>query len=71
MTMPTETPKSEPQQPSKPSIQGDPLPLADLLLFANVDAGDAESAIAWWDENASPEWVDALDNEPIKGNKKP
>jgi hypothetical protein len=61
----------EPKQSSKPSIQGEPLPLEDLLAFANVDASDAESAANWWDDNASSEWVDALDSEPVKGNKKP
>lgn len=68
MTLPqsdTENPQS-----SKLNIQGEPLPIEDLLLFANVDATDAESAIAWWDDNASAEWVGALDSEPIKGDKK-
>jgi hypothetical protein len=68
-TQPTETPK--PKQPSKPSIQGEPMPLKDLLAFADVDASDAESAANWWDEYASAEWVGALDSEPVKGNKKP
>jgi hypothetical protein len=69
MTQPVETPKS--QQPSKPSIQGEPLPLEDLLVFADVDASDAESATNWFDEYASEQWVGALDSEPVKGNKKP
>ena len=64
-TQPTETPK--PKQPSKPSIQGEPLPLADLLDIANVDRSDLESAANWWDEYASEAWVGAMDNEPVKG----
>jgi hypothetical protein len=60
----------EPKQPSKPSIQGEPMPREDLLAFADVDASDAESAANWFDEYASAEWVGALDSEPVKGNKK-
>jgi hypothetical protein len=67
MTQPTETPK--PKQPSKPSIQGEPLPLADLLDIAKVDSTDAESASTWWDEHASADWIGALDSKPLNGKK--
>ncbi len=68
MTQPLE-PKPTPQ-PKQSSIQGEPLPLAELLDFATIDPADIESAADWWDENASEQWVGALDNEPIKGDKK-
>ena len=61
-TQPTETPK-----PTQPSIQGEPLPLDELLDFATIDPADIESAADWWDENASEQWIGALDNEPVKG----
>ena len=51
-------------------IQGEPLPLDELLDFATIDPSDLESAADWWDEYASPEWVGALDSEPVKGDKK-
>lgn len=56
---------------SKPNIQGEPLPLDELLDIAKVDSTDAESASTWWDENASEDWIGALDSKPIKGDKKP
>jgi hypothetical protein len=67
MTQPIEP--IEPKQPSKPSIQGKPMPLEDLLAFADVDASDAESAVNWFDEYASDEWVGALDSKPVNGKK--
>lgn len=43
----------------------------DLLLgFAEIDAQDMVSALAWWDRHASPEWVGALDNKPIGRKRK-
>ena len=54
--------------PQQPSIQGEPLDLDELLDFAEIDLEDIESASLWWDEHASPEWVGALDSEPIEGN---
>lgn len=65
MTIPQEKPES--QQPAKTNIQGEPLPLAELLDFATVDPADIESAIAWFDEHASEGFVGALDNEPTEG----
>lgn len=59
MTMPLEP------KPQQLSIQGEPLPLDELLDFATIDPADVESAIQWWDENASSEWVGALDNESV------
>lgn len=42
----------------------------DLLLgFANITAADKASAVRWWDENASPEWVGVLEKKPIKKRK--
>lgn len=65
MTTPTETPK--PEQPDKPNIQGEPLPLDELLDFATVDPADIESAADWFDEHASDGWQGALDNKPTTG----
>lgn len=52
---------SEP--PPKPEF-GDLLDLELLLALAQVDESDLESAAAWFDEHASPEWRGALDSEP-------
>ena len=54
------------EQPKKPDIRGEVLDLDILLDFATIDSADIESASEWWDENASPEWVGALDSEPIE-----
>ena len=54
----------------KPRIQGEPLSPDELMDIANIDDADVESAAEWWDEYANPEWVDALDSEPVKGDKK-
>ncbi len=56
----------EPKQP-RPNIQGAPLDLDTLLDFAQIDPADIESAAEWWDNNASAEWVGALDSEPLEG----
>jgi len=45
---------------------GEPLDLDTLLDFADIDPEDIEQAIQWFDENASEEWIGALDSEPIK-----
>jgi hypothetical protein len=45
------------------------LSLADLLDIAKVDSTDAESASTWWDDNASEDWVGALDSKPVNGKK--
>lgn len=57
------TPQPDNKQP-KPRIQGEPLPLDELMDIAIIDAADVESAAEWWDEYASGEWVDALDSKP-------
>lgn len=44
---------------------GEPIDLDVLLEFAEIDAEDMESAIEWWDDNASPDWVGALNNPPV------
>lgn len=53
------------EQPDKPddsaAIQGEILPLDDLLNFAEIDPGDIESAAQWWDEHASAKWSGGLD----------
>lgn len=57
-----------PQDNKKPRIQGDPMPLDELLDIAEIDAEDVESAAEWWDEYASADWIGALDVVPTKGN---
>jgi hypothetical protein len=47
------------------TIRGEPLDEDDLLNMAEVDGEDVESAAEWWDIHASPDWVGALDNEPV------
>lgn len=49
---------------------GQPLDPEFLENFATVDAIDMESAIDWFDEHASPEWVGALENKPTGKGKK-
>ncbi len=56
----------EPKQPNNANISGAPLDLLKPIDFSIIDAEDVESASQWWDENASPEWVGALDSEPIE-----
>lgn len=63
MTQPTETPNASPRK-----IQGQPMPLEELLEIAEIDADDVESAAEWWDEYASEDWIGALDVEPTEGN---
>lgn len=46
---------------------GDPLPLEDMLNFAIVDDADIESALEWFNEHASIEWIGALEAPPIGG----
>ena len=48
---------------------GKPLDKKLLLGFAEITAIDKVSALAWWDEHASEEWVGALDNKPIGKQK--
>jgi hypothetical protein len=60
----------QPKQENPPPRNfGKPIELDLLLGYAEIDAEDIVDALEWWDENASEEWVDALDNEPI-GKKK-
>lgn len=49
---------------------GEPVDLDVLLEIAEIDDDDMADAIDWWDDNASPEWVGALDNKPIGKRKK-
>ena len=53
------------ESPEPPTIRGEPLDLDTLLDFAQIDVADIESAAEWWDNNASAEWIGALDSEPI------
>lgn len=50
------------------NIRGEPLPLDELLEIAEIDPADVESAAQWWDDNASEDWIGALDVVPTKGN---
>lgn len=45
---------------------GEPVDLEVLLEFAEIDAEDMESAIQWWDETASDDWLGALENTPLR-----
>lgn len=56
----------QPEQANLINPFGEPLELEFLLEFATVDEIDMESAIQWWDETASPDWVGALDAPPRK-----
>jgi hypothetical protein len=40
---------------------GEPLPEDELLEFADIDSEDIDSAIAWWDDNASVLFFGALE----------
>ena len=40
---------------------GEPMPLDDLLDLAQVDQTDIDSAVDWWDENASELFFGALE----------
>jgi hypothetical protein len=60
----------ENRKPQTPVNFGQPLDPEYLENFAEVDAIDMESAIEWFDENASPEWAGALENKPIGKRKK-
>lgn len=53
----------QPNEPIPPDF-GEPLDPSVLVNFAVVDARDIESAILWFDEHASEEWIGALENEP-------
>lgn len=62
----------QPKEP-KPSVLrpfGEPLDPETLEEFAEVGEDDMDSAESWWDRNASPEWIGALDNEPIGKRKR-
>lgn len=56
----------QPQESQTTQVEGEPLDLEILLSFATISQTDIASAIQWFDENASDEWIGALDNEPIK-----
>lgn len=68
MTQPKPNPPQQPKPANNANIQGEPLPLEDLLDFATIDPADIESAAQWFDDNATEDWVGALDVEPTKDN---
>lgn len=45
---------------------GEPIDLEVLLEFAEIDAEDMESAVQWWDETASDDWIGALESTPTR-----
>lgn len=49
-----------------PIYFGEPLDIELLLNFAEVTALDMESAIQWWDETASDDWIGALESTPTR-----
>lgn len=48
---------------------GKPLDTKLLLGFAEITNADKASALAWWDKNASEEWIGALENKPVGKRK--
>ena len=46
---------------------GEPIDLELLLGFAEIDANDIPTALAWWDEHASEEFKGALEAPKFKG----
>lgn len=46
---------------------GEPLDPEILEEFAEIDEDDMDSAVEWFDEHASEEWVGALDAPPFDG----
>lgn len=57
--------RNEAEAPRLPDF-GEPLDIELLLNFAEVTALDMESAIQWWDENASDDWIGVLDSTPTR-----
>lgn len=45
---------------------GEPLDEKLLQNFAKVEKRDLESAVQWFDEHASEDWVGALDAPPFE-----
>lgn len=45
---------------------GEPLPFDILEEFAEIDEEDMQDALGWWDDNASEDWIGALDAPPVK-----
>jgi len=48
------------QADKKPDF-GDPIDVKRLLALAKLDERDIESAVGWFDENASESWQGALE----------
>ena len=58
------------ENPSKPLPDfGKPIKEDLLLGFATITNADKASAVKWWNENASEEWVNALENKPSNKRK--
>lgn len=56
------------------NITGTPLTEDELLELMGIsdeiiDLGDIASALNWWDEHASVEWVGALDAPEYEGDE--
>ena len=45
----------------QPLITGEPMPLDELLGFADLTEAGVDSAIDWWDENASDLFIGVLE----------
>ena len=54
------TPSSQPSDPQLPEF-GDAGDLEELMQLAEITDADIDAAVAWWNDNASPAWVGALD----------
>lgn len=46
-------------------IRGEPLSVDELLILATVDNAAIISALDWWDETATDDWIGVLDKEPV------
>lgn len=46
---------------------GEPLPFDILEEFTEINEEDMQDALGWWDDNASKDWVGALDAPPFEG----
>lgn len=60
------------EQQNNRNIRGEPLSFEELLADMGIDDNiidpeDKFSAIDWWDEKASIEWIGALEAPPSEG----
>jgi hypothetical protein len=59
--MPDKMPETGASQADKKPDFGDPIDVKRLLALAKLDERDIESAVGWFDENASESWQGALE----------